>query len=201
MYSRLDGVDYRYDAYLPAPDGPPPPVVVFVHGDGPPDFLREPRLWGQYISWAALTASRGMAAITFDHASSEGRTRMPSVVAQIEPEDSGTRLDPRTRADAGCWRAKACEVSMDWLPTALGWGLAVALFAIVVCRVRREPWRNIALNALGYPLFLIGIGWAGEVGSQAFWAAVAASLGSLLFTMAAYHRRPVRSGEHQSAER
>lgn len=84
VYSRLDGVEYRYDAYLPAVDGPPPPVVVFVHGDGPPDFLREPRLWGQYRSWAALTASRGMAAIMFDHASSEGRTRMGSVVAQIE---------------------------------------------------------------------------------------------------------------------
>ncbi len=84
VYTRLDGVEYRYDAYLPAANGPPPPVVVFVHGDGPLDFLREPRLWGQCRSWAALTASRGMAAIGFDHASSEGRTRMPSVVAQIE---------------------------------------------------------------------------------------------------------------------
>jgi acetyl esterase/lipase len=82
-YAQVDGIEYRYDAYLPANPDRPPPVVVFVHGDGPPDFLREPRLWGQYRSWAALAAANGMAAITFDHASSEGRSRMPAVVDQI----------------------------------------------------------------------------------------------------------------------
>jgi dienelactone hydrolase len=82
-YARVDGVEYRYDACLPANPDRPPPVVVFVHGDGPPDFLREPRLWGQYRSWAALAAANGLAAITFDHASSEGRSRMPAVVDQI----------------------------------------------------------------------------------------------------------------------
>lgn len=78
---------------------------------------------------------------------------------------------------------------MYGLPTALVAGLAVGLFAILVGRIRREPRRAIALNAIGYPLFLIGLGWAGEVGDEAFWAAAAASLGSLLFTMAADHRR------------
>lgn len=82
-YTEVDGVEYRYDAYLPASPDRPPPLVVFVHGDGPADFLREPRLWGQYRSWAALAAANGMAAITFDHASSNGRSRMPAVVDQI----------------------------------------------------------------------------------------------------------------------
>jgi acetyl esterase/lipase len=82
-FVRRDGVDYRYDAYLPATQDAPAPVVVFVHGDAPPDVLREPRLWGQYRSWAALVASHGMAAIAFDHASSEGRTKIPMVVDQI----------------------------------------------------------------------------------------------------------------------
>jgi len=45
---------YRYAAYLPtAAADHAPPVVVFVHGDGPAEFLREPRLWGQYRSCCA----------------------------------------------------------------------------------------------------------------------------------------------------
>lgn len=86
---------------------------------------------------------------------------------------------------------------MDWLPTSFAAGLAVALFAIVVGRIKREPGRAIALNALGWPLFLIGIGWAGEVGGEAFWAAAAASLGSLLFTMAA-NRHPLPGSRRPS---
>ena len=45
------------------------------------------------------------------------------------------------------------------------------------------------VNAVGYPLFLIGLGAASELSIQAFWAASAASLGSLLFTMADHERR------------
>lgn len=83
-YQVTDGPEYRYDAYLPepAPDRPPP-TVVLVHGDGPPEFLTEPRLWGQYQSWGALLAANGLAAITFDHGSSRGRTTIRPVVAEI----------------------------------------------------------------------------------------------------------------------
>jgi dienelactone hydrolase len=38
---------------------------------------------GQYRSWGALLAANGLAAIAFDHGSSEGRTKMQQVVAQI----------------------------------------------------------------------------------------------------------------------
>ncbi len=84
VYATDGDGQYRYDAYLPtvAADRAPP-VVVFVHGDGPAEFLREPRLWGQYRSWAALAAANGMAAITFDHRSSEGRTKIEPVLDQI----------------------------------------------------------------------------------------------------------------------
>jgi hypothetical protein len=51
---------------------------------------------------------------------------------------------------------------------------------------------TIALTAIGYPLFLIGLGVASEVSAQAFWAAAAASLGTLLFTMADRDRRATR---------
>ncbi len=84
VYATDGDGQYRYDAYLPtvAADRAPP-VVVFVHGDGPAEFLREPRLWGQYRSWAAIAAANGMAAITFDHRSSEGRTKIEPVLDQI----------------------------------------------------------------------------------------------------------------------
>jgi acetyl esterase/lipase len=84
VYIRAGGVDYRYDVYLPAARNARPAVVVFVHGDGPPDIIHEPRKWGQYRSWAALTASRGLAAITFDHASTKRLRRLRTVVSQIE---------------------------------------------------------------------------------------------------------------------
>jgi hypothetical protein len=54
------GPERRYDAYLPeATSERLPPTVILVHGDGPPEFLHEPRLWGQYRSWGALLAASG----------------------------------------------------------------------------------------------------------------------------------------------
>lgn len=82
---------------------------------------------------------------------------------------------------------------MTWLPSAIVAGLVVAVLAVVIGRVRHDPWRSIVLNAVGYPLFLIGLGAASEVSVQAFWAAAAASLGSLLFTTADRGRRDVRA--------
>lgn len=102
IYAEDEAGPYRYDAYLPtAARGQVPPVVVFVHGDGPAEFLREPRLWGQYRSWAALAAANGMAAIAFDHRSSEGRSSIEPVLRQIQlvldtvtHEADALRVDP-----------------------------------------------------------------------------------------------------------
>lgn len=101
-YRSDDGPQRRYDAYLPEPmPTRPPPVVILVHGDGPPEFLQEPRLWGQYRSWGALIAANGMAAIAFDHRSTEGRTRMHRVVAEIrELIATVTRAGGRLGMDA-----------------------------------------------------------------------------------------------------
>jgi acetyl esterase/lipase len=103
VYATDGDGQYRYDACLPtAAADHAPPVVVFVHGDGTAEFLREPRLWGQYRSWAALAAANGMAAITFDHRSSEGRTKIAPMLDQIhlllERVDQGADalgIDPR----------------------------------------------------------------------------------------------------------
>lgn len=78
---------------------------------------------------------------------------------------------------------------MTWLPSAIAAGLLVMVLSVVIGRIRHDTRKTIALNAIGNPLFFIGLGVAAEVSAQAFWAAGAASLGSLLFTMADHDRR------------
>lgn len=61
IYAEDETGQYRYDAYLPtaAPTPGRPPVAVFVHGDGPAEFLREPRGWASTArgaQWLAPTA-------------------------------------------------------------------------------------------------------------------------------------------------
>jgi hypothetical protein len=78
---------------------------------------------------------------------------------------------------------------MEWLsPPLVSILLLAAVLSIVAGRLRREPIRSIALNAVGYPLGIAGFAWAGSVSASAFAAAAAASLGSML-TMAAFHAR------------
>ena len=80
---------------------------------------------------------------------------------------------------------------MSWVPEAIVVALVATVLAVVIGLYRHDPVRTIVFNAVGYPLFLMGLGVAAAVSMQAFWAAAAASLGSLLFTMAAQHRRTV----------
>lgn len=81
---------------------------------------------------------------------------------------------------------------MTWVPDTIVVALFAAVLAVAIGFVRHDPFRTIVLNALGYPLFLIGLGVAAEVSMQAFWAAAVASLGSLLFTMGDHGRRTTR---------
>ena len=80
---------------------------------------------------------------------------------------------------------------MDWLtpPILLILFLAV-LVSLVAGRLRRESVRSIVLSAVGFPLSLAGLLWAGSLGTPAVSAAIAASLGSILYTMAASQPRP-----------
>src|SRR5207244_12723022 len=71
------------DLYLPPRDGPHP-CAVFVHGDGPPDALENAKDWGQYTSWGRLSAASGMAAVTFNHRSTEGRTNLDEAAPHVD---------------------------------------------------------------------------------------------------------------------
>jgi dienelactone hydrolase len=84
-YKTTDEGDLRLDVYTPEDgDGGAPPVVVFVHGDGPPDMLRDAKDWGQYTSWGQLAAASGLAGIAFNHRSTLGFTRLDEVAADVD---------------------------------------------------------------------------------------------------------------------
>jgi dipeptidyl aminopeptidase/acylaminoacyl peptidase len=68
--------DYEGEARLPA--------VLFVHGDGPPDFLRDAKDWGCYESWGQLVAASGLIAVTFNHRSTEALTRLYEAAGDID---------------------------------------------------------------------------------------------------------------------
>jgi hypothetical protein len=65
----------------------------------------------------------------------------------------------------------------------------IAVAGIAFGRLRHETPATMAMNVGGYALFMIGLGWAQSFGEEAFLAAGAASLGSLMFTSAA-SRKP-----------
>jgi acetyl esterase/lipase len=80
----LGGAQIRFDVYLPAPSREGlPPVVLFVHGDGPPELLAGAKDWPQYTGWGRLMAASGMAAVTFNRRSTEAFTRMAEAEAEV----------------------------------------------------------------------------------------------------------------------
>lgn len=85
-YKRVDGEALLLDTYRPSRSAPGQrhPAVIFVHGDGPPDILRNAKGWGQYASWGRLAAASGLAGITFNHRSTEGRTRLAEAAADVD---------------------------------------------------------------------------------------------------------------------
>lgn len=81
VYLRRKDDDLTFDVYRPpaADRGSEPlPAVVFVHGDGPASVIEDFKDWGQLTSWARDTAATGLAAVTFNHSSTE-------LLAQIHP--------------------------------------------------------------------------------------------------------------------
>src|SRR5260370_40144078 len=59
-------------------------AVIFVDGDGPPDYLKDAKDWGCYISWGQLAAASGLIAVTFNHRSTEGLTRLYEVARDVD---------------------------------------------------------------------------------------------------------------------
>lgn len=85
VYKSLPSGPLLMDVYRPSSAAKERlPAVILVHGDGPPDWLEDIKDWGQYVSWGELLAASGLAAITFNHRSTEGWTRIADAASDVD---------------------------------------------------------------------------------------------------------------------
>jgi acetyl esterase/lipase len=82
-YKTTGDAELLFDVYRP-PSGERPPLVVFVHGDGPPEYLADAKEWGQYTSWGRLAAASGLAGVTFNHRSTLGATELHAAADDVD---------------------------------------------------------------------------------------------------------------------
>jgi len=78
VYKTVDAGDLLMDVYYPEDyEGETRlPAIIYVHGDASPEFLKDAKDWGQYVSWGQLAAASGLIGITFNHRSSEMPTKL-----------------------------------------------------------------------------------------------------------------------------
>ncbi len=84
VYKTLPSGDLLMDIYTPAGWADAMlPAVILVHGDGPADWLKDIKDWGQYVSWGELLAASGLVAVTFNHRSTADWTRIDEAASDI----------------------------------------------------------------------------------------------------------------------
>ncbi|HEY1352870.1 MAG TPA: prolyl oligopeptidase family serine peptidase [Ktedonobacteraceae bacterium] len=86
-YKRLaTGHELKMDVYYPdGYDGQTLlPATLFVHGDAPPEFVANAKDWACYTGWGALMASAGLAAVTFNHRSTQLLHRVHEAAADVD---------------------------------------------------------------------------------------------------------------------
>ena len=113
VYKTVNGDDLLMDVYYPSDyEGETRlPAVIFVHGDGPEEFLRTIKDSGAYISWGQLAAASGLIGVTFNHRSSNQLTRLYEVAKDVDDAVNYVRDNHRSlgvNADRLCiWTASA----------------------------------------------------------------------------------------------
>jgi dipeptidyl aminopeptidase/acylaminoacyl peptidase len=143
-YKTTGATELQMDVYYPPnfQNDRPLPAVLFVHGDGPAEMLRDAKDWGQYIAWGQLVAASGLVGVTFNHRSTNQLTAMAEVgsdiddlIGYVRDEAASLNID---KERLGLWVASAgaahglsaalrekpafirCIVAyygvMDWLP-------------------------------------------------------------------------------------
>ncbi len=85
-YKKVADGDLKMDVYYPGDyEGETRlPAVLYIHGDGGPESVKTAKEWGQYTAWGQLTAASGLIAITFNHRSSDGLTKIYEVASDID---------------------------------------------------------------------------------------------------------------------
>ena len=85
-YKVVDDRELKLDVYYP-PDYEGEarlPAILFVHGDGSPEFLKDAKDWGCYESWGQLVAASGLIAATFNHRSTQSLTRLYEAAGDVD---------------------------------------------------------------------------------------------------------------------
>jgi acetyl esterase/lipase len=73
------------DVYSPASNnGDTRPAILFISGDGSPEFVAHLKDSGQYVGWGKLAAASGFVGVTFDHSSTLGLQNAPAVAAEVD---------------------------------------------------------------------------------------------------------------------
>ncbi len=85
-YKTVGGLELKADVYYPfdVREGDARPAVIFIHGEAPPEILKNAKDWGQYVSWGQLAAASGLIAVTFNHRSSEWFSKLPEVASDVD---------------------------------------------------------------------------------------------------------------------
>jgi len=84
VYKSVEDLDLHVDVYTPRqPVRLPAPIVILVHGEGPNEDLMHAREWGQYVSYGQILAANGLAAVTFNHRSTDQLTHMDATGEDI----------------------------------------------------------------------------------------------------------------------
>jgi len=85
-YKRVDDRELKFDVYRPPQSDLSHrlPVVVFVHGEGPPEVIENSKDWEQYEGWGRLIAASGMMAVTFNRRSSHFFSRLSDPVTDVD---------------------------------------------------------------------------------------------------------------------
>ncbi|TCP55662.1 acetyl esterase/lipase [Tumebacillus sp. BK434] len=84
-YKLVEQKELQFDLYTPAkqPVGKLP-VVIFVNGDALPADRKGSKEWGQSTSWARSVAASGMAAVTFNHRSTDNFRQLAAAGADVD---------------------------------------------------------------------------------------------------------------------
>src|SRR5579883_363424 len=86
VYKTVDENELKLDVYYPSnyTGETRLPAVIFVHGDGPPEFLKDAKEWAAYTCWGQLAAAMGLIGVTFNHRSTEMLAKLYEAASDVD---------------------------------------------------------------------------------------------------------------------
>ena len=86
IFKTVDALALKMDVYYPQEmeQGTTLPAVILVSGEVPPEFIERGKDTGIYIYYGQLIAASGLVAVTFNHRSLEGYTKLYQVGSDVD---------------------------------------------------------------------------------------------------------------------